>query len=47
MFLLADVTFLDAAAALVLIGLAERIVLWLPEGTVGPGGWLLDTGTAE
>ena len=41
--LFADITFFEVAAALIVVGLVERIVIRLPETVVGPEGWLLTT----
>ena len=41
---IADVTFFELAAALVVTGLIERALCLLPATAVGDGGWLLDTG---
>jgi hypothetical protein len=43
--LLSDVTFTEVCLSLVVLGVIERIMVRLPEEMVGPGGWLLDTGT--
>lgn len=45
--LTAEISFMDLGLGLVAVGIAERIALNLPEDMVGPGGWLLDTGSAK
>jgi len=45
MIVFADVTFFEVALSLLAVGLIERALYLLPSDMVGPGGWLLDTGT--
>ncbi len=41
------VSFLEVGLALITLSVIERLLLRLPTDIVGPGGWLLDTGTAD
>lgn len=43
--LLSEISFFEVALSLLAIGVIERFIYLLPEAMVGPGGWLLDTGT--
>jgi len=45
MSLFSDISFLEVAMSLLALGLIERGLFLLPSDMVGPGGWLLDTGT--
>lgn len=45
MILLTDITFFEVAMSLIAVGCIERALYLLPDDMVGPGGWLLDTGT--
>ena len=44
-YILSEVTFFEVAMSLVAVGVIERFIYLLPADMVGPGGWLLDTGT--
>ena len=44
-YILSEVTFFEVAMSLVAVGVIERFIYRLPADMVGPGGWLLDTGT--
>ena len=44
-YILSEVTFFEVAMSLVAVGVIERYIYLLPADMVGPGGWLLDTGT--
>ncbi len=45
MTILADITFFEVAMSLLAVGVIERLMYRLPVEAVGPGGWLLDTGS--
>ncbi len=47
MSLLSQITFFEVMMSLLAVGLAERLLYRLPVTVVGPGGWLVDTGSAE
>lgn len=42
-----DLTFFEIGMGLLAAGVWERALLSLPVNIVGPGGWLLDTGSAD
>jgi hypothetical protein len=44
-YMLSDISFFEVAMSLLAVGLIERVIYLLPTEVVGPGGWLLDTGT--
>jgi hypothetical protein len=44
-YILSDISFFEVSMSLLAIGLIERVIYRLPADMVGPGGWLLDTGT--
>lgn len=44
-YILSDISFFEVAMSLIAVGLVERVIYRLPADMVGPGGWLLDTGT--
>ena len=44
MSVLSYITFMEVALSLIAVGIIERIAIqYLPEGMVGPNGWLLTT----
>ena len=45
--LASNVTFFEVGMGLLVFGVAERLLFALPSSIVGPGGWLLDTGSAD
>ena len=45
--LAAEISFFEVAMSLLCVGLVERAMHMLPAEMVGPGGWLLDTGTED
>lgn len=47
MSFLTHISFYELALSLVTLGVVERLVHLLPTDIVGPGGWLLDTGTQD
>lgn len=47
MSILAQVTFFDVAVALLITALIDRLLCALPPGIIGPGGWLIDTGSQD
>jgi hypothetical protein len=43
--IVSDISFAEVALSLLAVGVIERFIYLLPVEMVGPGGWLLDTGT--
>jgi hypothetical protein len=44
-YVLSEISFFEVAMSLLAVGVVERFIYLLPAEMVGPGGWLLDTGT--
>lgn len=44
-FIAAEISFFEVMLSLLAVGVIERFIYLLPITAVGPGGWLLDTGT--
>lgn len=44
-YILSDISFFEVTMSLLAVGVIERFIYLLPTEVVGPGGWLLDTGT--